>query len=58
MANIQYVIDNSGNKISVILPFSDWELLNSRYEKLKKKLEILQGIQESMNEIKYAKKKW
>ncbi len=57
MTNIQYVVDHSGNKVSVILPFSEWEQLNSQYEKLKKKLEVLQGIQESMNEIRYAKNK-
>ena len=57
IANIQYVIDNSGNKTSVILPFSEWKKLNANYQKLKNKLDILQGIQDSMEEIKDAKRK-
>ena len=56
ITNIQYVIDNSGSKISVILPFLEWEKLNSEYHKLQNKLEVIQGIQDSMNEIKTAKK--
>ncbi len=56
ITNIQYVVDNSGNKISVILPFIEWEQLNSKYQKLQNKLEILQGIQDSMTEIRETKK--
>ncbi len=56
ITNIQYVVDNSGSKISVILPFLEWEQLNSKYQKLQNKLEILQGIQDSMTEIRETKK--
>ena len=56
IANIQYVVDNSGSKISVILPYSEWEQLNSKYQKLQNKLEILQGIQDSMTEIRETNK--
>ena len=56
ITNIQYVVDNSGSKISVILPFLEWEQLNSEYQKLQNKLNILQGIQDSMTEISETKK--
>ena len=56
ITNIQYVVDNSGNKISVILPFLEWEQLSSEYQKLQNKLDILQGIQDSMTEIRETKK--
>jgi len=56
ISNIQYIIDNSGSKVSVILPFLEWEQLNSKYRKLQNKLEILQGIQDSMTEIRKTKK--
>ncbi len=56
ITNIQYVVDNNGSKLSVILPFSEWEKMNSDYKKLQNKLDILQGIQESMSEINEAKK--
>ena len=55
ITNIQYVVDSSGSKVSVILPFLEWEQLNSKYQKLQNKLDILQGIQDSMTEIKEAK---
>ncbi len=56
ITDIQYVVDNTGSKISVILPFMEWEKLNLEYQKLQKKMEIMLGIQSSMMEIKEAKK--
>jgi len=56
ITNVQYVVDNSGSKISVILPFIEWEKLNSEYQKLQNKMEIMLGIQNSIAEIKEAKK--
>jgi len=56
ITNIQYVVDNSGSKIPVILPYSEWEQLNSKYQKLQNKLEILQGINDSMTEIRKTNK--
>ena len=56
ITNVQYVVDNSGSKISVILPFIEWEKLNSEYQKLQNKMEIMLGIQNSISEIKEAKK--
>ncbi len=54
--NVQYVVDNSGSKISVILPFIEWKELISEYQKLQNKMEIMLGIQNSISEIKEAKK--
>ena len=56
ITNVQYVVDNFGSKISVILPFIEWEKLNSEYQKLQNKMEIMLGIQNSIAEIKEAKK--
>ena len=56
IANIQYVVDNTGSKVSVILPFAEWEKFNVEYQKLQNKLEIINGIQDSMLEIKENKK--
>jgi len=55
ITNIQYIIDNNGSKLSVILPFSEWQKMKLDYQKLQNKLEVLQGIQESMNEVTEAK---
>ncbi len=53
---LQYIVDNSGNKVSVIVPFTDWEKLNNQYQKLLNKLNVLQGIKDSIIEIKTSKK--
>ncbi len=55
ITNIQYIIDNNGSKLSVILPFSEWQKMKLDYQKLQNKLEVLQGIHESMNEVNEAK---
>jgi len=55
--SVQYIVDNHGNKISVVLPFTEWENINQKYQKLLNKIEILNGIKDSILEIKKAKKK-
>jgi hypothetical protein len=53
ISNVQYIVDNLGNKVSVIVPYMDWE----KMQKLINKMEILQGIKEGMLEIKKSAKK-
>lgn len=53
---LQYIIDNDGQKKSVIVPFKEWEELNQRYEKLNTKVQILTGLQEGIKEVKIARK--
>lgn len=55
ITNIQYIVDNSGSKVSVILPYAEWEQLNSEYQKIQNKLAVLQGVKDSMQEINEAK---
>ena len=53
---LKYIINNSGHKTSVLVPVKVWEDLNNNYRKLQKKLNILNGITEGLNEVKHAKK--
>jgi len=53
---IQFIIDDEGNKKSVIVPFEQWEELNQRYEKLNNKVQILTGLQEAMKEVEHARR--
>lgn len=53
---LQYVVDESGNKSSVLVPLKVWEDLNTNYQKLQAKLEVLNGINEGLNEVRQAKK--
>ena len=53
---LQYIVDNSGQKTSVVVPVKAWEDLNNNYQKLKNKLNILNSISEGLNEVQQAKK--
>ena len=53
--SVHYIVDDIGNKVSVIVPFKEWENLQSKYQMLLNKIDVLNGIQESMIEIKLAK---
>ena len=55
--NVQYVMDNMGNKTSVIIPFNEWNEFNLKYQKLVNKLRVLTGIKEGIREVKEAKEK-
>lgn len=53
---LKYIIDDSGHKTSVLVPVKVWEDLNPNYQKLQKKLYILNGINEGLSEVRKAKK--
>jgi hypothetical protein len=52
---LKYIIDENGHKTSVLVPLKTWEDLNEKYKKLNKKLAILTGIQEGINEVKESR---
>jgi len=53
---MQYIIDDSGVKTSVIVPYDKWEKINEDYRKLQNKLKVFTAIQEGLGEIKASKK--
>ena len=53
---MHYVLDEKGRKTSVLIPFKEWEKLNTDFSKLRKKMEIFTGISEGLKEINGAKK--
>ena len=53
---LKYIVDDSGNKTSVLVPVKLWEDLNSNYEKLQAKLAILSGLRNGLTEVKKSKK--
>ncbi len=53
---LKYIIDNTGQKTSVLIPVKVWEDLNNNYQKLQNKLNILNSISEGLNEVKQVKK--
>ena len=50
------MIDENGDKTSVLVPLKTWEKINRDYSKLQNKLKVLIGIQEGFAEVNEAKK--
>ncbi len=53
---IQYLIDENGQKTSVLIPIKSWIKINNDYSKIKKKIQILTGIKAALLEVKTANK--
>jgi hypothetical protein len=53
---LKYIVDESGNKTSVLVPVKVWEDLNANYQKLQNKLNVLNSIKEGLREVKNTKK--
>lgn len=53
---LKYIVDDSGNKTSVLVPVKVWEDLNNNYAKLQSKLIILSGIGDGLTEVERAKR--
>jgi hypothetical protein len=54
--SLKHIVDNSGHRTSALVPVKTWEDLNANYQKLQKKLEILNSISEGLIEVSQAKK--
>ena len=50
------MVDENGNKTSVLVPLKTWEKINEDYSKLQNKLKVLTGIKEGLAEVHDAKK--
>ena len=53
---LQYIVNESGDKTSVLVPVKVWEQLNEDYRKLQNKLAVFASFQSGLDEIKQAKK--
>ncbi|MDP4275193.1 MAG: hypothetical protein Q8907_13025 [Bacteroidota bacterium] len=53
---IQYLVDESGVKTSVIIPYAKWEKINLNYKKLQNKIKVFLAVQDGLDELKTAKK--
>lgn len=53
---LKYIVDDNGNRTSVLVPVKVWEDLNSNYERLQAKLGVLSGLRDGLSEVKRSKK--
>ena len=56
MSKLQYIVDENGNKSSVLVPLDEWDSINDKYNKLLKKVKVLTGIKKAIAEVVEAKK--
>ena len=52
MNNLQYITDESGKRKAVLIPLADWEKHQEEIAKLKRKIEVMAGIQDAVREVK------
>jgi uncharacterized protein YktA (UPF0223 family) len=53
---LKYMVDENGDKTSVLVPIKTWEKINQEYTQLQNKLKVLTGIKEGFREVIHAKK--
>jgi hypothetical protein len=53
---LKYIVDESGQKTSVLVPVKVWEDLNANYQKLQNKLTVFDSLKEGLHEVKKARK--
>ena len=53
---IKYMVDENGQKTSVLVPLKTWEKINWEYSRLENKLNVLLGLKSAIAEVKAAKK--
>ena len=53
---LPYIVDESGQKTTVLVPVALWESLNDKYEKLQAKLAVFESIKSGVEEVKEARK--
>lgn len=52
---LKYIVDDSGQKTSVLVPIKIWEDLNTSYSRLQNKLAIFSSIRDGLKEVRSAK---
>jgi len=53
---IKYMVDEKGQRTSVLVPLNTWTKINDDFSKLQNKLKVLLGIKSAFNEVKASKK--
>lgn len=53
---LKYMVDEKGQKTSVLVPIKTWEKMTQEYSKLQNKLKLFTEIKEGVSEVTEAKK--
>ena len=52
----KYMVDEKGDKTSVLIPLKTWNKMNDDYTRLQNKLKVIMGLKKAIAEVKNAKK--
>jgi hypothetical protein len=52
----KYMVDEKGDKTSVLIPLKTWNKMNDDYTRLQNKLKVIMGLKKAIVEVKNAKK--
>jgi len=52
----KYMIDENGEKTSVLVPIKTWQKINNQLNRLQRKLNVLNGIKSGLTEVKESKR--
>ena len=52
---LKYMVDEKGDKTSVLVPIRTWEKMNKEYAMLQNKVNVFTGIIEGLTEVKDAR---
>ena len=55
-APLKYMVDENGQKTSVLVPIKTWAKINENYNKLQNKLNFIVGLKGAFQELRSAKK--
>lgn len=53
---LKYIVDDSGQKTSVLVPIKVWDEMNLNYRRLEQKLAVFSSLQKGLKEVKSSKK--
>ncbi len=53
---LKYMVDENGDKTSVLVPIRTWEKMTKEFTKLQNKLKVFTDIKEGFLEVKEARK--
>ncbi len=54
-STLKYIVDQTGQKTSVLVPVKVWDDLNNNYQKLQTKLTIFNSLHNGLQEVKISK---
>ena len=53
--SVQYLVNEKGHQTAVVVPIDVWNQLKAEHEKLLHKLDVLDGLQDALQEVREIK---